>query len=231
MCERELEWAQITLRTHFLCQAHARAQTSFGLTLVWPCVRKDARGDLSAALSMSHTVVFALYQKWIRRYCDMAFMFTECYKRSQLGGKNSPAHHELILGNRSGLMALQLCRQRSLTAMRLNKKEVLHLWAEGGVSDRLHARLVEKLQVCDPHSRIKTARKYQQKLKQMKRKSIKELKNMAGIKTRMRAWTRALNNWPGWDKLATGGGQDWQADQREPPVGRAGYLTHEDSRI
>lgn len=58
---------------------------------------------------------------------DVTFMFTECYKRSQLGKHSRAAADELILENRSGLMALPPCRQRRLSAMRLNKEEGLHL--------------------------------------------------------------------------------------------------------
>lgn len=70
-------------------------------------------------------------------------MFTECYKRLQLEKHSRVAADELILKNRSGLMALHPCRQRRLSAMRLNKEH-----SEVRAVD-LHARLVGKLRVCD----------------------------------------------------------------------------------
>lgn len=129
-----MEWARIYFHTLFLCQAHVRAKTSFSLTLLCADVSENTPEEIWVRLCPCHIRLLSL--PFTRDGSDVTTTWLLCLQNvtnAHSWEKNSPAHGGLILENRSGLMALQPRRQRSLFAMRLNTEEVLHLWAFGGV--------------------------------------------------------------------------------------------------
>lgn len=132
--EQEMEWARIYFHTLFLCQAHVRAKTSFSLTLLCEDVSENTPEEIWVRLCPCHIRLLSL--PFTRDGSDVTTTWLLCLQNvtnAHSWEKNSPAHGGLILENRSGLMALQPRRQRSLFAVRLNTEEVLHLWAFGGV--------------------------------------------------------------------------------------------------
>lgn len=134
--------------SHILCQAHGRAKKSFSLSLLRDDVSENTPEEIWAWLCPCHRRLLSL--PFTRDGSDVTMTWLSCLQNgtnAHSWEKKHPAHGELILENRSGLMALQPVGKEVGLQWDWTRRRSFN--CEHSEVCALHSRRVGKLQVWD----------------------------------------------------------------------------------